>query len=311
MASRRRIFDLNDSGDVNLIRRALLEEDEGEPDLDGFQSSDEEEGEEEVEVRLGDSESEEDEDEDMMDQEPGEDDGDYFTAFRKKRNTVIDFWRWKKTPLRLKRGKQNTLRGKMGVVTGDACEARIPSEAWEQLIDLSMLELIVRYTNQYIEIHQRPKYKRERDARLTDVIEIKALFGLLYLAGRLRAHRLNSLDLWDNKGHDPANQLATPDNPTPSTSNANADETSPSITITAHANTDGNTHNTPDVEAARGEVPQHRRQLRIPLISSESATDAQTTDKKRKSGCGDVIFSLFRTTVDNGVFLTEKNGNGS
>ncbi|KAF6212238.1 hypothetical protein GE061_012759 [Apolygus lucorum] len=81
---------------------------------------------------------------------------------------------------------------------------------------------------------------------------------------------------------DPANQLATPDNPTPSTSNANADETSPSITITAHANTDGNTHNTPDVEAARGEVPQHRRQLRIPLISSESATDAQTTDKKRK-----------------------------
>lgn len=64
-----------------------------------------------------------------------------------------------------------------------------------------MVDLIVKNTIQYIELEQRVKYQLQRDTRFRDVIEIKALIGMLYLAGRLRAHRLNTLDLWNNQGH--------------------------------------------------------------------------------------------------------------
>ncbi|KAK9702541.1 Transposase IS4 [Popillia japonica] len=52
-------------------------------------------------------------------------------------------------------------------------------------------------TNTYI-LHIKQKYSRERDACLTDEIEMRALIGLLYLIGVMRSSRQNVLQLWNN-----------------------------------------------------------------------------------------------------------------
>lgn len=43
-------------------------------------------------------------------------------------------------------------------------------------------------------------FSRERDTENTDLVEIKALLGLLYLAAILRSSRLNVDDIWDWHG---------------------------------------------------------------------------------------------------------------
>ncbi|VEN52714.1 unnamed protein product [Callosobruchus maculatus] len=45
-----------------------------------------------------------------------------------------------------------------------------------------------------------PNYQRSRDARPTNLPEIKALFGLLYLAGIHKSSRLNTEELWSRDG---------------------------------------------------------------------------------------------------------------
>ncbi|KAJ8931329.1 hypothetical protein NQ314_015767 [Rhamnusium bicolor] len=62
-----------------------------------------------------------------------------------------------------------------------------------------MLGTIVESTNKYIE-KIAPKYKRERSARPTDIIEIKAFLDLLYLSGCLKGARLNLEELWNRQG---------------------------------------------------------------------------------------------------------------
>lgn len=46
----------------------------------------------------------------------------------------------------------------------------------------------------------RPDFTQARDACSTDIVEIKAFIGLLYLAGVYRGSRLNLDDLWDING---------------------------------------------------------------------------------------------------------------
>ncbi|CAH2223734.1 Hypothetical predicted protein [Pelobates cultripes] len=60
------------------------------------------------------------------------------------------------------------------------------SDCWKYLFTGDILDIIVKYTNQYINIIKN-KYGRERAAKLTDDIEIKAFIGILYLAGAYRA----------------------------------------------------------------------------------------------------------------------------
>nr|CAI5839665.1 unnamed protein product [Callosobruchus analis] len=60
-----------------------------------------------------------------------------------------------------------------------------------------IVNLISIYTNIYI-TRIRDNYDREKDARLTDQIEIRALFGILYMIGVNRCSRHNILKLWDN-----------------------------------------------------------------------------------------------------------------
>lgn len=66
-------------------------------------------------------------------------------------------------------------------------------------IDEAIINIIVNSTNIYIE-KAKGKYERDRDAKLTNQTEIRALFGILYLAGILKAGRLNVKELWDRTG---------------------------------------------------------------------------------------------------------------
>jgi hypothetical protein len=81
-------------------------------------------------------------------------------------------------------------------VTGKAKNVEGISNTWQCLFDQEMLEMIVTYTNQYIE-SIRSNYERERNALPTDVAEMRAFIGLLYLAGMHTAGRKSLQDLWD------------------------------------------------------------------------------------------------------------------
>lgn len=62
-----------------------------------------------------------------------------------------------------------------------------------------MQQKIVECTNKYIEGIQE-HFSRPRDAKVTDLIEIKAVIGLLYLAGIYHANRLSLDELWSEDG---------------------------------------------------------------------------------------------------------------
>ncbi|XP_050063261.1 piggyBac transposable element-derived protein 4-like [Aphis gossypii] len=64
-------------------------------------------------------------------------------------------------------------------------------------IDDNITRIITHCTNIYIETI-RDKFQRSRDARLTDVTEIRAFIGLLYQIGSFRCSRKNIHQLWDN-----------------------------------------------------------------------------------------------------------------
>lgn len=73
------------------------------------------------------------------------------------------------------------------------------SEIWECIFDSEMLEMIVSMTNKKIQSISE-NFSRDRDVRPTDITEIKALLGLLYLAGVRKANHLNTEDLWATDG---------------------------------------------------------------------------------------------------------------
>ena len=57
--------------------------------------------------------------------------------------------------------------------------------------------MITTCTNIYIS-EIKEKYQRDRDAKLTDETEIRALIGILFLTGFLGNNRKNSKQAWDN-----------------------------------------------------------------------------------------------------------------
>lgn len=74
-----------------------------------------------------------------------------------------------------------------------------PLESWKLFFPDNVLEEIVIFTNIWIRIN-REKYSRERDAGDTTLTEIKAVFGLLYLAGTMKCSHTNLKDLWSTDG---------------------------------------------------------------------------------------------------------------
>lgn len=74
-----------------------------------------------------------------------------------------------------------------------------PLDIWLCLFDDEMLNKIVDCTN--IKINSiSQKFSRDRDVRSTNIVEIKALIGLLYLAGVRKANHMNLADLWRTDG---------------------------------------------------------------------------------------------------------------
>lgn len=94
------------------------------------------------------------------------------------------------------RTKRHNLIYKLPCIKPHAKNARSVYETWNMLITDRMIEDIVMYTNIYIQ-NIRNNYSRSRDALDTNVDEIRALFGLLYMAGVLKASHTNLADLWN------------------------------------------------------------------------------------------------------------------
>ncbi|XP_050509192.1 uncharacterized protein LOC126886348 [Diabrotica virgifera virgifera] len=74
-----------------------------------------------------------------------------------------------------------------------------PIDIWNSMFDEEMLNQVVICTNIKIETVTND-YTRQRDAKPTDIAEIKALIGLLYLAGIRKANHMNLEDLWRTDG---------------------------------------------------------------------------------------------------------------
>lgn len=74
-----------------------------------------------------------------------------------------------------------------------------PSDLWKYFFDDHLVDIVVTNTNKKIaEIQDR--YSRERDAKITNPAEIRALFGLLLFGGVLKSNHLNTQDMWRSDG---------------------------------------------------------------------------------------------------------------
>lgn len=94
---------------------------------------------------------------------------------------------------------RNIIRMCVGRVTDVAKVATTAIEAWKLFFPDDMLLEITNCTNQWID-KNKDNYRRERDCKSTTLDEIKAVIGILYMAGVLKASHDNLDDLWNTKG---------------------------------------------------------------------------------------------------------------
>lgn len=207
-----KMFNLNNPIDVKKVHQLLFDgSDDEEPSSDSPSGPSvgppnlmpevpeedcDTEAEEEVEVREESSNTEQSDVQETSDSDEGE---NFFICQRKKGRKIIDSMSWRKTPYpNKKRGKHNLIRRLPGPI-GKAKGIQSILETWSCLFDDTMVEQIVRFTNQYIDTIKN-NYSRDRDAKHTDAIEIKAFIGLLYIAGVYKAGKINLSNLWSKKG---------------------------------------------------------------------------------------------------------------
>ncbi|XP_039276182.1 uncharacterized protein LOC120350035 [Nilaparvata lugens] len=80
-----------------------------------------------------------------------------------------------------------------------AREVKNEVDAFLQFFDRDMLELIVKFTNMYID-NISHDYNRERDCRRTNYTELLALLGILYLIGLRKENHANVQEIWTSDG---------------------------------------------------------------------------------------------------------------
>ncbi|XP_073510892.1 uncharacterized protein [Phyllobates terribilis] len=107
---------------------------------------------------------------------------------------------WNKKPLQKKRREPQNIITHLPAVIGTASNAKTAVECWNSLFTDDILDSIVTYTNQYIDII-KDKFICNRTIKATDEIELRAFFGLLYLAGAYRANRQSLEELWSKDGN--------------------------------------------------------------------------------------------------------------
>ncbi|CAH2099388.1 unnamed protein product [Euphydryas editha] len=107
-------------------------------------------------------------------------------------------WQVRATTLRVRTRSHNIVYHlQRPIGEGRSCTSML--EAWDLMIPETCLQKIVYYTYIYIQ-EQRSKFSRERDCKSTDIVELRALLGLLYFCGKLRSSHLNTRDLWEKDG---------------------------------------------------------------------------------------------------------------
>eukprot|EP00102_Acyrthosiphon_pisum_P018217 XP_008189893.1 PREDICTED: piggyBac transposable element-derived protein 4-like [Acyrthosiphon pisum] len=111
-----------------------------------------------------------------------------------------DGTKWnREKPLQIRRAyAQNVLTEKSGVKE-TARQAKTIVDSWYIFFPKSMLEIIVKCTNVYIQ-KVRPNFTRERDASDTNIAEIKAVIEILYMIGAIKCGHRSSEDLWKKDG---------------------------------------------------------------------------------------------------------------
>lgn len=97
------------------------------------------------------------------------------------------------------RTRQNNIIVRLPGVIGPAKDASTPIDCWQLFFDDATLNEIVLNTNIYIESLQ-DRYAKKSDVRPTSLLEIRALLGLLYLAGIYRAGRTSIFEFWSTDG---------------------------------------------------------------------------------------------------------------
>lgn len=102
-------------------------------------------------------------------------------------------------PLRNVRTRRHNLIFHAPGPINQAKDVMTPLDCWSLMFPDSLLETVILYTNMFIENIQS-QFQRERECLPTDLVEIKALFGLLYYCGKLRGAHLNTLDFWVTDG---------------------------------------------------------------------------------------------------------------
>ncbi|UYV83181.1 hypothetical protein LAZ67_23000083 [Cordylochernes scorpioides] len=99
---------------------------------------------------------------------------------------------WQKTQIRT---RSVNIISKLPGPKSEAKSIESESDAFTKIIDNDMVQKIVDCTNAYIS-NIKEHFSRERDAKLTTVTEILALFGLLIMSGVKRAAHLTYKELW-------------------------------------------------------------------------------------------------------------------
>lgn len=108
-------------------------------------------------------------------------------------------WNKNPPPRNRRRLRSNIISHLPGVKT-IAKTAKTVFEVWNLFFDSQILDEIVRCTNVFIEKRLRPNYDRDRDAKTTDLIEIKAIFGILYMCAVTKSDKVDTDDLWRDDG---------------------------------------------------------------------------------------------------------------
>ena len=80
-----------------------------------------------------------------------------------------------------------------------ALNANSPEERWGVFIRPEIIGVLVEHTNSIITT-KKSSYTQSCRTNDTDDVEMKALIGLLMLAGIYHANRLNLKDIWNNNG---------------------------------------------------------------------------------------------------------------
>ncbi|CAG5059937.1 unnamed protein product [Parnassius apollo] len=104
---------------------------------------------------------------------------------------------WRKRSFPATRVRSHNIIQKPLGPKGTACNASTPLQCFELFFDPDVFESLVNCTNIYINTI-KTKYQRERDAKPTNLTEMRAFVGLLIVIGANRSGRQNLRDFWDN-----------------------------------------------------------------------------------------------------------------